>query len=89
MELHPLADRIVMQQLEAEETTASGIVLPGSAQEKPKMAKVISVGKDVKEVKANDQVIYKSYGPDEVKIDKVEYLVCKEEDILAIVKGDK
>ncbi len=89
MKLHPLADRIVMEQLEAEETTASGIVLPGSAQEKPKMAKVVAVGKDVKEVKAGDQVLYKSYGPDDVKVDGHEYLVGKEEDILAIVKGDK
>ena len=89
MNLQPLADRIVMEQLEAEETTASGIVLPGSAQEKPKMAKVIAVGKDVKEVKAGDQVIYKSYGPDEVKVGAQEYLIGKEEDLLAVVKGDK
>ncbi|MCC7543682.1 co-chaperone GroES [bacterium] len=89
MNLQPLADRIVMEQLEAEETTASGIVLPGSAQEKPKMAKVIAVGKDVKEVKAGDRVIYKSYGPDEVKVDGKEYLIGKEEDLLAVVKGDK
>ncbi len=89
MNLQPLADRIVMEQLEAEETTASGIVLPGSAQEKPKMAKVIAIGKDVKEVKAGDQVIYKSYGPDEVKVEGKEYLIGKEEDLLAVVKGDK
>lgn len=89
MNLQPLADRIVMEQLEAEETTASGIVLPGSAQEKPKMAKVIAVGKDVKEVKEGDSVIYKSYGPDEVKVDGKEYLIGKEEDLLAVVKGDK
>ncbi len=89
MNLQPLADRIVMEQLEAEETTASGIVLPGSAQEKPKMAKVIAVGKDVKEVKVGDQVIYKSYGPDEIKVGSQEYLIGKEEDLLAIVKGDK
>jgi len=89
MKLHPLADRIVMEQLQAEETTASGIVLPGSAQEKPKMAKVLAVGTDVKEVKIGDQVIYKSYGPDDVKVDGTEYLISKEEDILAVVKGDK
>ena len=89
MNLQPLADRIVMEQLEAEETTASGIVLPGSAQEKPKMAKVIAVGKDVKEVKVGDQVIYKSYGPDEIKVGAQEYLIGKEEDLLAVVKGDK
>lgn len=89
MKLQPLADRIVMEQLAAEETTASGIVLPGSAQEKPKMATILAAGKDVKEVKVGDQVIYKSYGPDEVTVDGKDYLVAKEEDILAIVKGDK
>jgi chaperonin GroES len=89
MTLQPLADRIIMQQLKAEETTKSGIVLPGSAQEKPKMADVLSVGKDVKEIKAGDQVIYKSYGPDEVKLDGVEYMIAKEEDVLAVVKGGK
>lgn len=89
MTLQPLADRIIMQQLKAEETTKSGIVLPGSAQEKPKMADVLSVGKDVKEIKAGDQVIYKSYGPDEVKLDGVEYMIAKEEDVLAVVNGGK
>lgn len=89
MTLQPLADRIIMQQLKAEETTKSGIVLPGSAQEKPKMADVLSVGKDVKEIKAGDQVIYKSYGPDEVKLDGVEYMIAKEEDVLAVVKEGK
>ena len=89
MTLQPLADRIIMQQLTAEETTKSGTVLPGSAQEKPKMADVLSVGKDVKEIKAGDQVIYKSYGPDEVKLDGVEYMIAKEEDVLAVVKGGK
>ncbi len=89
MKLQPLADRIVMEQLEAEETTASGIVLPDSAKEKPKMAKVLAVGKEVKEVKAGDTVLYKSYGPDDVKVDGKEYLIGKEEDLLAVVKGDK
>lgn len=89
MTLQPLADRIIMQQLKAEETTKSGIVLPGSAQEKPKLADVLAVGKDVKEIKVGDQVIYKSYGPDEMKIDGVEYLIAKEEDVLATVKEGK
>jgi chaperonin GroES len=89
MKLQPLADRIVMEQLDAEEKTASGIVLPDSAKEKPKMAKVLAVGKDVKEVKAGDTVLYKSYGPDDVKVDGNEYLIGKEEDLLAIVKGGK
>jgi chaperonin GroES len=89
MNLQPLADRIVMEQLDAEEKTASGIVLPDSAKEKPKMAKVLAVGKDVKEVKAGDTVLYKSYGPDDVKVDGKDYLIAKEEDLLAVVKGGK
>ncbi len=86
MNLQPLADRIVMEQLDAEEKTASGIVLPDSAKEKPKMAKVLAVGKEVKEVKAGDTVLYKSYGPDDVKVDGKDYLIGKEEDLLAVVK---
>lgn len=89
MNLQPLADRIVMEQLDAEEKTASGIVLPDSAKEKPKMAKVLAVGKEVKEVKTGDTVLYKSYGPDDVKVDGKEYLIGKEEDLLAVVKGGK
>lgn len=89
MNLQPLADRIVLEQLEAEAKTASGIVLPESAKEKPKAAKVLAVGKDVKEVKVGDTVLYKSYGPDEVKLEGKEYLIGKEEDLLAIVKGAK
>lgn len=86
MNLQPLADRIVMEQLDAEEKTASGIVLPDSAKEKPKMAKVLAVGKEVKEVKAGDTVLYKSYGPDDVKVEGKDYLIGKEEDLLAVVK---
>lgn len=89
MNLQPLADRIVMEQLDAEEKTASGIVLPDSAKEKPKMAKVLAVGKEVKEVKAGDTVLYKSYGPDDVKVEGKDYLIAKEEDLLAVVKGGK
>lgn len=89
MNLQPLADRIVMEQLDAEEKTASGIVLPDSAKEKPKMAKVLAVGKDVNEVKSGDTVLYKSYGPDDVKVDGKDYLIAKEEDLLAVVKGGK
>lgn len=86
MKIQPLADRIVLEQLEQEEQTKSGIILPDSAQEKPKMAKVLAVGKDVKEVKEGDVVLYKGYGPDDVKVDNKDYMVAKEEDILATVK---
>ncbi len=90
MKLKPLADKIVLEQLKAEEKSAAGIILPSEAQEKPKQAKVLAVGADVKEIKSGDMVLYKSYGPDEVKIDGTEYLIAKEEDVLAIVeKGDK
>jgi chaperonin GroES len=86
MNIQPLADRVVLEQLEQEEKTKSGIILPQDAQEKPKMAKVLAVGKDVKDVKAGDKVLYKSYGPDDVKVDGKEYMIAKEEDILATVK---
>ena len=86
MKIYPLADRIVLEQLQLEEQTKSGIILPDSAQEKPKMAKVLAVGVEVKEVKEGDVVLYKSYGPDDVKVDGQEYMIAKEEDILATVK---
>ena len=86
MKIHPLADRIVLERLEQEEKTKSGIILPDGAQEKPKMAKVLAVGVEVKEVKEGDTVLYKSYGPDDVKVDGKDYMVAKEEDILAIIK---
>lgn len=83
-----------MKQLEAEETTKSGIVLPGQAQEKPQQAEVIAVGpggvvdgKEVKmEVTVGDKVIYSKYSGTEVKLDGEEYIIVKQSDILAIVK---
>ena len=89
MNISPLADRVVLQQLESEEKTASGIILPDSAKEKPKMGKVLAVGPEVKELKINDTVLYKSYGPDDVKVGEDEYLIAQEEDILAVVKEGK
>ncbi len=89
MSLQPLADRIVLEQVESEEKTSSGIILPDSAKEKPEQAKVVAVGPDVKELKTGDMVLYTKYGPNEVKVDGQEYLVVKEEDVLAILKGDK
>jgi len=94
MKLVPLADRVVLKQIEAEETTKSGIVLPGSAQEKPQMATVIAVGpggvvegKEIKmEVKVDDQVIYSQYAGTKAKIDGVEYIIVRQNDILAVVK---
>ena len=94
MKLVPLGDKIVLKQLEAEETTASGIVLPGAAQEKPQEAEVIAVGpggmvdgKEVKmEVKVGDQVIFSKYSGTEVKIEDTEYIIVKQSDILAIIQ---
>ena len=94
MKLVPLGDRVVLKQLEAEETTKSGIVLPCQAQEKPQQAEVIAVGpggvvdgKEVKkEVAVGDKVIYSKYSGTEVKMDGTEYIIVKQNDILAIVK---
>jgi len=86
MNLQPLADRIVLEQLDSEEKTASGIILPDSAQEKPSEGKVLAVGPDVKEVKVGDRVLYGKYGPNEVKVDGTELMIAKEEDVLAIIK---
>ena len=90
MTLVPLGDRVVLKQVEAEETTKSGIVLPGQAQEKPQEAEVIAVGpgtEEVKmEVKNGDKVIYSKYAGTEVKLDGEEYIVVKQSDILAIVE---
>ena len=94
MTLVPLGDRVVLTQVEAEETTKSGIVLPGPAQEKPQQAEVVAVGpggvvdgKEVKmEVKVGDQVIYSKYSGTEVKLDDEEYIIVKQSDILAIIQ---
>lgn len=94
MNLVPLGDRVVLKQVEAEETTKSGIVLPGQAQEKPQQAEVIAVGpggvvegKEVKmEVKVGNKVIYSKYAGTEVKLDGEEYIIVKQNDILAIVE---
>ena len=87
--IHPLADRVVLQQLDAEETTASGLILPDSAKEKPAEGKIVAVGTKVKEVKVGDIVLYSKYGPTEVKIDGKDLLVLKEEEIMAILEKDK
>ena len=94
MKLKPLGDRVVIKQLEAEEKTKSGLVLTGTAKEKPQEAEVVAVGpggtvdgKEVKmEVKVGDKIIYSKYAGTEVKIDKEEYIIVKQGDILAIVE---
>ena len=94
MKLIPLGDKVVVKQLEAIETTKSGIVLTGGAKEKPQEAEVIAVGPggmvDGKEiamqVKVGDKVIYSKYAGNEVKLDGEEYIIVKQNDILAIVE---
>lgn len=84
--IQPLADYVVAQAEEAASKTASGLYLPDNAQEKPKIAKVLSVGKDVKQVNSGDRIIYKSYSTTEVKIGTDDYILVKEEDVLATIK---
>ncbi|HET9174136.1 MAG TPA: co-chaperone GroES [Candidatus Saccharimonadales bacterium] len=86
--LQPLGDYVVAQAEEAPTKTASGILLTASATEKPKTAKVLAVGKDVKQIKVGDSIIFKPYATTEVKLNfgKDEYVLVKEEDIVATVK---
>ena len=94
MKLSPLGDRVVLKQLEAEETTKSGIVLPGQSKEKPQQAEVIAVGpggvidgKEVKmQVKVGQQVIYAKYAGTEVKLDDEEFIIVKQNDVLAVIE---
>ncbi|MDR2648548.1 MAG: co-chaperone GroES [Clostridiales bacterium] len=94
MGLKPLGDRVVIKQLEAEEKTKSGIVLPSASKEKPQEAEVVAVGpggiadgKEVKmEVNVGDRIIYSKYAGTEVKLDDNEFIIVKQSDILAIVE---
>ena len=94
MKLVPLFDRVVLKQLFAEETTKSGIVLPGQAKEKPQQAEVVAAGPggvvDGKEVtmqvKAGDKVIYSKYSGTEVEVDEEKYVIVKQSDILAVIE---
>ena len=94
MKLSPLGDRVVLKQLEAEETTKSGIVLPGQSKEKPQQAEVIAVGPggvvDGKEVtlqvKVGQKVIYSKYAGTEVKLDDEEFIIVKQNDVLAVIE---
>ncbi len=92
--IKPLGDRVVVKRLEKEETTASGIVIPDSAKEKPAEGEVVAVGpgrvnekgeRNPMEVKVGDKVLFTKYGPSEVKVDGEELLILSESDVLAIV----
>jgi len=84
--LQPLGDYVVAQAEAADSKTASGLYLPDNAQEKPKTAKVMATGPNAKQVKTGDRIVYKSYSTTEVKVGGDEYILVKEEDILATVK---
>lgn len=94
MTLKPLGDRVVLKQLDAEETTKSGIILAASAQEKPQEAEVVAVGpgtvvdgqKVEMEVSVGDKVIYSKYSGTDVKLDGDDFIIVKQSDILAIVE---
>jgi len=94
LQLKPLADRVVVKKLEAEDKTAGGIVLPDTAKEKPQQGEVLAVGagrydekgaRQPMEVKVGDKVLFAKYSGTEVKIDGVEYLIMAERDLLAII----
>ena len=90
IKITPLADRVIIKQAEAETTTASGIIIPDTAQEKPQKGSVMAVGNGTKEnpitVKAGDNVLYGKYAGTELKHEGEDYLIMKESDILAIIK---
>ena len=94
MKLVPLGDKIVLKQLEAEETTKSGIVLPGQAKEKPQQAEVVAVGpggvvegKEITmQVKVGDKVIFSKYSGTEVEVEDEKYVIVKQNDILAVIE---
>lgn len=94
MKLKPLADRVILKQLDAEEKTKGGIILASTAKEKPQEAEIIAVGEGAivdgklvpMQVKTGDKVIYSKYSGTEVKIDGEEFIIVKESDILAIVE---
>lgn len=96
MKIKPLSDHILIEPLEREEKTKSGILLPETAEkERPEQGKVIAVGPGRKtssgkiiplEIKRGDKVLFSKYGPNEIKVDDKEYLIAKEEDILAILE---
>lgn len=99
MNISPLSDRVVIEPIEEDETSASGIVIPDTAsKERPQKGKVLAVGpgklgddneRVAPEVKAGDTVLFTKYGPTEIKLDGKELLIASESDILAILKGEK
>jgi chaperonin GroES len=83
--IKPLADRVVAVRESAQSKTTSGLYLPDNAKEKPVLAKVVAIGPDVKGLKVGDRVVYKEYSTTELKVEQTEYIIVKEEDVLATV----
>ena len=95
MKIRPLADKVIVERIEAENKTTGGIVLPDSAKEKPQRGKVISIGvgklledglRSTMQVKKGDEVLFTSYAGTEVKLDGKEYLIMEESDIMAVIE---
>lgn len=84
--LKPLDDRIVAIREEAATKTATGLYLPADKKEKSQIAKVVAVGKNVEEVKVDDRIVVREYSTTDIKVDGVEYIIVKEEDVLAITE---
>lgn len=84
--LQPLGDYVVAQNEEAATKTASGLYIPEKAQEKPKTVKVVAVGPAVQQIKVGDRIVFKSFSSTDVKVDKTDYVLVQEQDVLAIVK---
>ena len=84
--LRPLGKRVIIKRLEAEEKTASGIVLPSQAKEKPQIAEVIAISNEVTEVKVGDKVVFKKFVGTEVKVENEEVTICELADILAVLE---
>lgn len=98
MNLQPLGDRLIVEVLEEEETTASGIVLPDTAKEKPQRGRVLSVGPGARDedgeyikmdIEAGDEIIFSKYGGTEIKVGADDVLILRESDVLAKVVGDR
>ena len=96
MKIRPLHDRVIVKRLEEERTTAGGIIIPDSATEKPIQGKVVAVGKGkiledgsvrALDLKVGDKILFGKYGGTEVKVDGEEYLVMREEDVMAVIEG--
>ena len=86
MNIKPLGNRVVIKKIAAQDTTKSGIVLPGQAKEQPMMAQVVAVAKDDMEVKVGDKVIFAKFSGTEIKLDGEEYTIIEESQLLAVLK---